>query len=196
MIEITETTETLIKADKENFALYAPVGEDDRILFEERYWASSPRTAADIELCGVGAFSFDSCDEDCLQEPTHYTELDIPETATEFRAQESMESFDLHTNGLLNNGASPEEAMRFAMASLTGLPSTFFGSPPELSPAEKKRLNEFWDGLSKQNTVETWNRWRAEAEAERESKMIKEGTIETWNRWLAEAEAEKDSKQK
>ncbi len=130
MIEIVEPTSRLIEISQsddvgQSKALYAPVSADDRIDFDSRYWDTKPRNTEDIELCSLGAFAFDHNDQDCLELPTYYAELDIPETATEFRAQNTLAVFEAQVYGLLSNGASLEEARRFAMAAVTGLPSTF-----------------------------------------------------------------------
>lgn len=59
-VEIAETTESLIKAYRGKLTLYAPVGENDEILLDSRYWAASQKNAADIKLGDGFSFPFDT----------------------------------------------------------------------------------------------------------------------------------------
>jgi hypothetical protein len=124
-VDITFPTEVLVWAAKNNLNLYCPVGKEDEILYQEAYWASELRNSTDIDLeRGTCGFAFDENDEDCLEQPSHYTTLELPETATEYQLLLEKELFERHISDLMKSGCDEKEARRIAISHVTGLPST------------------------------------------------------------------------
>jgi hypothetical protein len=123
-IEIEFATGILVDAIKKNLNLYCPVDSNDVILYEQAYWASEAKNSQDISLdcCPSGAFAFDEGDAYCLELPSHYTTLELPATASEYKSLLEQEAFERHVSGLVGNGCSVSEAYAIATSHATGLP--------------------------------------------------------------------------
>ena len=63
MIEICESSQVLVQAQREGLTMYAPVAANDRIDLAARYWANEPRSKDHIRIGDLFTFLYEAYPE-------------------------------------------------------------------------------------------------------------------------------------